>query len=106
MTMSGRARRPTSVAPLSSTPAGSCPPWCVADHGRHPGEDDRVHTGEPIELADGILARLCLSVDPRTGAEDGPYVLVGWTEYTLDEAEGLGAALTAMAKAGRDATPP
>jgi hypothetical protein len=78
----------------------------VADHGRHPGEDDWVHTGEPLELADGILARLCLSVDPRTRVEDGPYVLVGWTEYTLDEAAGLGAALIAMAGAGRDATRP
>lgn len=70
------------------------------------GEDDWVHTGEPIELADGLLARLCLSVDPQTGAEDGPYVLVGWTEYTLDEAAALGAALVAMAGAGRDATRP
>jgi hypothetical protein len=78
----------------------------VADHGRHPGEDDRVHTGEPVELADGVLARLCLSVDPRTGEPDGPYVLIGWSEYTLDEAAALGAALMAMAGAGRDATRP
>jgi hypothetical protein len=84
----------------------TCPPWCVADHGANHGEDDQVHTGEPVELADGVLARLCLSVDPRTGAQDGPYVLVGWSEYTLDEAEALGTALVTMARAGRDATRP
>jgi hypothetical protein len=99
-----RRRRPT--APLASTAAQTCPPWCVADHGTNRGEDDQVHTGEPVELADGVLARLCLSVDPRTGAQDGPYVLVGWSEYTLDEATALGSALIAMASAGRDATRP
>lgn len=98
--------RPAPEAPLASTPGATCPHWCVADHGRHAGEDDRVHTGEPVELADGVLARLCLSVDPRTGARDGPYVLVGWTEYTLDEAAALGAALVAMARAAGDATRP
>jgi hypothetical protein len=59
-----------------------------------------------VKLADGLLARLCMSVDPRTGAQDGPYVLVGWSEYTLDEAAALGSALIAMAKAGGAATPP
>ena len=103
--MSGQVRRPPTV-PLASTAAEICPPWCTAEHGRHPGEDDQVHTGEPVELADGVLARLCLSVDPRTGAQDGPYVLIGWSEYTLDEAAALGSALIAMARAGRDATRP
>ena len=103
--MPGPVRRPPTD-PLASPAVETCPPWCVADHGRHPGEDDRVHTGESVELADGVLARLCLSVDPRTGAPDGPYVLVGWSEYTLDEAAALGSALIAMARAGSDATRP
>jgi hypothetical protein len=62
--------------------------------------------GEPVALADGVPARLCLSVDPQTGAKDGPYVVVGWTEYTLDEAAALGAALIAMARTGSDLTHP
>jgi hypothetical protein len=98
--------RPSAADSLTPSPAQTCPPWCIADHGRQLGEDDRVHTGEPVELADGVLARLCLSVDPRTGAQDGPYVLVGWSEYTLDEAATLGAALIAMAGAGRGSTRP
>ncbi|TFD18014.1 hypothetical protein [Cryobacterium sp. TMT2-23] len=57
---------------------------------------------EPLALDDGALARLCLSVDPDTGTADGPYVLIGSTEYTLKEAEGLGAALVALAGSGGD----
>jgi hypothetical protein len=86
--------------------AESCPSWCVADHGAHDGEEDRVHIGAPVEVDDGVLARLCLSVDARDGAQDGPYVLVGWSEYTLDEAASLGSALIALARTGRDATRP
>lgn len=84
----------------------ACPPWCTAQHGVRLGEDDWIHIGEPIELADGVLALLCLSIDPLTDTEDGPYVLIGWSEYTLDEAAALGAALMAMARAGSDATRP
>ena len=98
--------RPSLADSLASSPAQTCPPWCVADHGTHQSEEDWVHIGEPVEVADGVLARLCLSVDPRTGEPDGPYVLIGWSEYTLDEAAALGVALVAMARTGRDATRP
>ncbi|WP_137123496.1 DUF6907 domain-containing protein [Segeticoccus rhizosphaerae] len=84
----------------------TCPRWCVTAHGMHLGEDDWVHMGEPVALADGVLARLCLSVDPRSGAKDGPYVVVGSSEYTLDEAAALGVALVAMANAGHQAIRP
>lgn len=103
--MSESVRRP-AVASLSGAPRDTCPPWCVAAHGMHLGEDDWVHVGEPVALADGVLAQLCLSVDPQTGAKDGPYVVVGWSEYTLDETAALGAALVAMARAGSEATGP
>jgi hypothetical protein len=101
-----RAVRRPPEAPHLSAPRETCPPWCIVAHGLYVGEDDFVHMGEPVALFDGLLARLCLSVDPQTGANDGPYVLVGWSEYTLDEAAALGAALVAMARAGSDATRP
>jgi hypothetical protein len=72
----------------------------------HLGEEDWLHVGEPVALADGVLARLCLSVDPDTGAKDGPYVVVGSSEYTLDEAAALGAALVDMANTGSEAIRP
>lgn len=91
-------------------PAGDawrlCPHWCVSGHGVQHGEEDWLHLGEPLTVVRGIRARLCMSVDPRTGAVDGPYVLVGATEYTLVEAEALGAALVELAGAGRSAAHP
>ncbi len=72
----------------------------------HLGEEDWVHTGEPLPIADGVLARTCMSVDPDTGTMDGPYVIVGWRQYSLDEAEALGASLIALARSGRAVTPP
>ena len=77
----------------------TCPAWCVSAHGHHLGEEDWVHSGEPLRIADGVLAHGCMSVDPLTGAVDGPYVIVGWEQYTPEEAEALGASLVAMARA-------
>jgi hypothetical protein len=57
MTVSDPSRRP-AMAPLPTEPGETCPHWCVAGHGRHLGEDDWVHVGEPVALADGVLARL------------------------------------------------
>ncbi|GAA1765230.1 DUF6907 domain-containing protein [Kocuria aegyptia] len=84
----------------------SCPHWCVSGHGVHRGEEDWLHQGEPLMVARGVVARLCMSVNPDTGAVDGPYVLVGTTEHTLSEAEALGAALVALARTGTGPTPP
>ena len=80
-----------------------CPPWCVTEHGVHGGEEDWVHTSDPLSVADGVVARLCLSVDPATADQDGPYVLIGTTEYTVSEARSLGEALIALANAHQSA---
>ena len=83
-----------------------CPAWCVTRHGMHLGEEDWVHSGAPIEVARDVTARLHLSVDPGTGVRDGPYLLVGTTEYTPAEAEDLGAAIVALARTGAATTRP
>ncbi|MFI7483508.1 DUF6907 domain-containing protein [Kocuria sp. M1R5S2] len=83
-----------------------CPPWCVTGHGVHLGEEDWVHVGEPLTVAPGVVARLGMSVDPGTGAVDGPYVLVGGTECTLAQAAALGAALVELARTGAGPTRP
>lgn len=77
-----------------------CPAWCVTAHGTYVGEEDWLHISEPLVLADGTLAKLCMSIDPSTGIQDGPFVLIGSTEYSLEEAEDIGAALMAMADLG------
>jgi hypothetical protein len=81
-----------------------CPDWCVSRHSTQRGEENWLHLGELLILDDGVAARLCLSVDPDSGAEDGPYVLIGATEYNLQEAEALGATLVALAGAGATRT--
>ncbi|GGK68514.1 hypothetical protein [Ornithinimicrobium pekingense] len=65
------------------------------------GEDDWLHQSEPLTLADGVQARLVMSIDPTTGEEDGPYVLVGDEQLTPAEAERLGIELTALAARAR-----
>jgi hypothetical protein len=81
-------------------PSGRCPRWCSTRHGASLGEEDWIHVGEPLTIADGTLAQLCMSIDPDTGAADGPYVLIGSAEYSLAEAEALGSALLTLAAAG------
>jgi hypothetical protein len=84
-----------------------CPDWCVAPHGRHRGEEDWLHLGEPLRLTrDGVGAQLCLSVDPETGARDGPYVLIGATEYSPVAAAALGRALLELAERVLEAPSP
>lgn len=79
-------------------PARRCPAWCVAGHGVHAGEEDWVHVGEPLVVSDGgTTARLCMSVDPATGDQDGPYILIGSIEYTPAAALALAQALMALA---------
>lgn len=82
-----------------SASASSCPSWCVTRHGVHRGEENWVHTGEPLLVAEGIPASIVMSVDPETGTTDGPYVLIGAREYTLTEARHVGSALIAAADA-------
>lgn len=79
--------------------APGCPRWCVTGHDPARGEDDWLHQSEPLSLADGVVAVLCLSVDPRTGERDGPWVVIGDRQYTPGEAERLGLDLSALARA-------
>jgi hypothetical protein len=83
-----------------------CPPWCATRHGVSLGEEDWVHVSEPLAVADDTLARLCMSIDPETGAVDGPYLIIGTREYTLPEAEALAGSLMDMVSLGAGVTPP
>ena len=84
---------PAGTAAVTNT----CPRWCVTRHGVHLGEEDWLHTSEPVMIADGLVARLCMSLHPDTGAKDGPYVLIGDSELTLAETTVLGGSLLALA---------
>lgn len=95
--------RPGSVS--ETQPRAACPPWCATGHGVHLGEDDWVHLGEPVPLTEGVSAQLCMTIDPSATIEDGPYVVVGSSEYTLPEAQALGASLMAMAATGTSSGP-
>ena len=93
MSSSSAVDDPQDAHPVS---ANVCPRWCVTEHGVHLGEEDWIHTSAPVPVADGLVARLCLSVDPDTGDEDGPYVLIGTTEYTVTEARSLADSLATL----------
>jgi hypothetical protein len=75
-----------------------------AEHGLHRGEEDQVHVSAQLCVRN-TLVRLCTSIDPATGLQDGPYVLVGAHEYTLGEVDDLVAALTSLTERAREATP-
>lgn len=98
--MDARAEQVPRV--LWSAARASCPTWCVTGHGVHLGEEDWVHLSEPLSLADGVSAQLCMSIDPLTDTHDGPYVVIGTTEYNLAEAQALGASLMTLATVGAD----
>jgi hypothetical protein len=83
----------------------TCPRWCVTEHGVQLGEEDWIHTSQPVKVADGLEARMCLSTDPDTGIEDGPHVLIGSSELTPDEARTIGELLILLASA-QDEEPP
>ena len=74
----------------------TCPAWCAIEHGDLDGEDDHVHTSPGMRLARGVTAQLCVTVDPVSGKTDGPYVLVGSEEWTLERARSIGHALIAL----------
>jgi hypothetical protein len=92
------------VGPQLSNARAGCPSWCAHGHGVHRGEEDWLHLSEPLPIAEGVSARLCLSIDPSTRAQDGPYMVIGTHEYTLAQAEALGASLLAMAKQAADSS--
>jgi hypothetical protein len=70
------------------------------------GEDDWLHTGTPLYLTNDVIARLCASVDPDTGATDGPYVIVNDDEWTLGHTRSVGHALIALAATADSPTAP
>ncbi len=85
---------------MTSTPRqDTCPTWCVTEHGTFLGEEDCLHTGADLHLVDDLTARLCCSVDPGTGAVDGPYIIVGSDEWTVERTRGMANALFALADA-------
>ena len=85
---------------IERTARDTCPGWCAISHGVHMGEEDWLHRSNPISLDDGTFANLCMSINPATGAQDGPFIVIGATEYSLEQAEHIGAALMAMAHLG------
>jgi len=91
---------PVIATEFLTPPRAACPPWCATGHGVHLGEEDWIHLSEPLTLTDGVSAQLCMSIDLATSAEDGPYVVIGSTEYTLLEAQALATSLLTMASTG------
>ena len=75
-----------------------CPEWCTTQHGAT--RDAEVHIGGAL-LVRRTIVRLCTTIDTATGVEDGPFVLLGASEFTLHEAEALIAALTQLVDQGR-----
>jgi hypothetical protein len=93
---------------MKSTRTGrpaACPSWCVLGHGVHLGEEDQVHVSAQLCVRNTLI-RLCTSIDPGTGLQDGPYVMMGSNEYTLGEVDALVEALTALAGEARGSLAP
>jgi hypothetical protein len=78
----------------------TCPGWCVLRHGVHTGEEEHLHVGGALLVRHDVL-RLVATVDPETGAKEGPLVLMGSEELALHEAEALIDALTQLVDEGR-----
>ena len=75
-----------------------CPDWCSIGH--RAGRETEVHLGGALLVRRTVL-RLCTTIDTAAGTEDGPFVLLGSSEFTLHEAEALIAALTQLVDQGR-----
>jgi hypothetical protein len=70
-------------------------------HGTYNGEDDCLHVADM--KVSGVEMKLGMTVDPATGATDGPWLLVGSAELTPRQARVLGEALVRLADlAGSD----
>lgn len=79
----------------------SCPDWCVVRHAASAGgSHDPVHIGGAL-IIQRTVVRLCTTIDPDTGTQHGPRVLLGAAELSLHEAEALIAALTQLVDQGR-----
>jgi hypothetical protein len=80
------------------------PAWCVLRHGDYTGEEDQVHVSDSTFVR-YTMVRLCMTVDPVTGMQDGPYILLGSDEYSLEETALLIEALTSLLDVGRATIP-
>src|SRR5512133_2041681 len=78
----------------------TCPGWCLLRHGVHTGEEEHLHVGGALLVRHDVL-RLVATIDPETGAKEGPFVLLGSQELTLFEADALIDALTQLVDEGR-----
>ena len=75
----------------------ACPSWCTVEHGVLSGEDDHLHTGDQLKIADDVVTFLCYSVDPTTGQADGPRVMINSTECSPEEIRSLALVLLTLA---------
>jgi len=80
------------------------PGWCVLQHGAHAGEEDQVHVSDSTFVR-YTMVRLCMTVDPVTWLQDGPYILLGSDEYSLEDTALLIEALTSLLDLGRATIP-
>jgi hypothetical protein len=67
-------------------------------------KNDHLHAGAPLYLTERVIARLCATVDPETGAVDGPYVVVDSDEWTLDHTRDVGRAVIALVESAESMT--
>jgi hypothetical protein len=88
----------------SESPARRCPSWCALRHDRYQGEENLVHVSEG-RFVRNTLVRICMTMDPQTGRTDGPFVLLGTDEYSLDEVAALVDVLRDLLNLGRVPTP-
>ena len=92
-------------AGMAASVANGCPRWCAFHHVGHGVEErgDLVHISGALLVKRTVL-RLAASIDPDTGAQDGPVVYVGEEEYTLYQAEVLIDALMQLVDQGTHGT--
>ena len=88
-----------SPSPAGRSPAPStfCPSWCVIGHGVFLGDEDWLHMGTPVVVPGGVTVRICMSVDPATSREDGPYIVTDDEEWTAAQVREVGRSLIALA---------
>ncbi|WP_299444949.1 DUF6907 domain-containing protein [uncultured Phycicoccus sp.] len=81
-----------------------CPAWCRITHGTLQGEEDRLHLGVTVYVRETPV-RLCMTAAHGSTPSDGPYVIVGEREFTLDEADALSAVVARLVEAGSAVSP-
>ena len=97
-----RSTSPAAHPDPPLTGRARCPSWCVVAHGSHLGDEDWLHTSEPIVLAAGVWAELATCIHPVTGATDGPFITIGDAELTPAEAAALATRLIALTALAAD----